>query len=32
MARDNGFAMASGQPDKARFPKAFVGVIGEFKS
>jgi hypothetical protein len=32
MARDNGFAMAPGQPDKARFPKPFVGVIREIES
>jgi hypothetical protein len=32
VGRDNGFAMASGQPAKAPFPKAFVGVIREIKS
>jgi hypothetical protein len=32
MGRDNGFAMAAGQPAKACFPKAFVGVILEIES
>jgi hypothetical protein len=30
--RDNGFAMASGQPAARAFPKAFVGVIRENES
>jgi hypothetical protein len=32
MARDHGFAMASGQPAEAAFPKAFAGVIREIES
>jgi hypothetical protein len=32
MARDNGFGVAVGQPAKASFPKAFVGVIREIES
>jgi hypothetical protein len=30
--RDNGFAMASGQPAGQAFPKGFVGVIRENQS
>jgi hypothetical protein len=32
MEADNGFAMASGQPAKGAFPKAFAGVIRENES
>jgi hypothetical protein len=32
MGRDNGFAMASGQPAGRAFPKAFAGVIREIES
>jgi hypothetical protein len=32
MARDNGFAVAWGQPGEASFPKPFVGVIGKNES